>query len=435
MNPGPIEFDSAVLREMHHKGVSHVDKQFIDKFGESLEMMRKVFLSPNGQPLIISGSGTLGWDMVGANLLSTGDAVLVVNTGYFGDHLADCLAIYGAQIEHLRAAAVGGRPLLSELKVALKKQRFKMITLTHVDTSTGVLTDLKAMASTIRNLQPDALIVIDGVCALGGEECRMTEWDLDVVITGSQKCIGVPSGLSLLMVSPRALRVFEKQPQLTSYYCSWKNWIPIMTKYENRMGSYFATPAVNHVYALHTALCQLLANGGMEARFNEHLQISTAMKEAITSLGCSQVPTSREAAANTMTCVRFPKGVNGPAFLKCVVENGVSLSGGLHKQIKSEYFRIGHMGPSTRRLDHVLLTIKAIEAALTKCGHQFRKGAGVERINQLKTSLPSITKRVGCPFRTSSCSGCPAPPACQLMTLALMTATFLAGWALGSRRN
>lgn len=327
---------------------------------------------------------------------------------------------------------------MSELKTALKKKSYKLITLTHVDTSTGVLTDIESMATTIRNLQPDALIMVDGVCALGGEECRMSDWDLDVVLTGSQKCIGVPAGLSLVMVSVRALRTFEQgagNPD-TSYYCSWKKWLPIMNKYENRQPSYFATPAVNHIYALHLALKQMLANGGMEARFKEHLQVSNAIKAAITALGCSQVPESRDAAANTMTCVRFPKNVKGPEFLDKVVENGVSLSGGLHKQIKTEYFRIGHMGPSTRRLDHVLQTIKAIEIAFEACGHEFRRGAGVEKIKALKQTLPTIKK---CPFpyrfEPSWYDRCPVPPVCQILTVALFASTFAAGFVLGGGRR
>ena len=134
----------------------------------------------------------------------------------------------------------------------------------------------------------------------------------------------------------------------------------------------------------------MFINPRSNCRCREHRQVSLAVKAAIVALGCTQVPESREAAANTMTCVRFPAEVKGPAFLKHVVECGVSLSGGLHKQIKTEYFRIGHMGPSTRRLDHVVKTIKAIESALAACGHQFKRGAGLEKIYELKKNLPSI---------------------------------------------
>lgn len=101
---------------------------------------------------------------------------------------------YGAKITHLRAKQVGDRPSKESLKAALEKKKYKLVTITHVDTSTGVLADVQGMAKLIRSVQSDALIVVDGVCALGGEECRMTDWDLDVVITGSQKCIGVPAG-------------------------------------------------------------------------------------------------------------------------------------------------------------------------------------------------------------------------------------------------
>ncbi|DBA04089.1 TPA: hypothetical protein N0F65_009436 [Lagenidium giganteum] len=431
MNPGPIEFEARVLKEFATEGISHVDKTVIEAFGRCLEKMRKVFLAPDGQPLIVAGSGTLGWDMVGANLINAGDNALVINNGYFGDNFGECLERYGATVTHLRAE-VGSQPSTAELSAILTGGvSFKLVTITHVDTSSGVLAHVKDFATTIRRHQPDAIIVVDGVCALGGEECRMKQWDLDVVLTGSQKCIAVPAGLSLMVVRPRALQAFENNTSTTKYYVDWRNWLPIMKSYEARTPSYFATPSVNHLFALNKAFDILLDDGGMEKRFLEHRLIGQAVKDAVKALGCSLV-TDADSGANTLTCVRFPAGVTGPNFLPKVYQRGVSLAGGLHKKIKTEYFRIGHMGPSTRRLDHVIKTIQAIEDALIECGHTVpTKGKAVQIIKALKDKIPVKP----CCSYTMAYHGCPVPPRCQVWTIGTLVAAFAAGFLLSQLKK
>ncbi|KAI9909837.1 hypothetical protein PsorP6_011064 [Peronosclerospora sorghi] len=427
MNPGPIEFEPRVLHAFATEGMSHVDKTVIDVFGQCLEKMRKVFLAPDGQPLIVAGSGTLGWDMVGANLINDGDDVLVINTGYFGDNFGQCLERYGAKTTHLRGE-IGSQPLISELEKELQRgTRFTVVTITHVDTSTGVRAHVKEFAAAIRRLQPEAVIVVDGVCATGGEETRMKQWDLDVVLTGSQKCIGVPAGLSLLVIRPRALQLFERNTSTVKYYVDWRNWLPIMKNYEARQPSYFATPAVNHLFALNVALDILLADGGMERRFQEHKLIGEAVKEAVKTLGCSLV-TTIDCGANTLTCARYPSGVGAADFLPKVVQRGVSLAGGLHKAIKTEYFRIGHMGPSTRRLDHILKTIDAIEGALIQCGHPVPHRGQAAR--ELKKRLQAIIPvRPACGY-ASVYHGCPVPRKCQVYSIGTMLLAFASGYLI-----
>ncbi|KAL8017240.1 putative aminotransferase class V domain, pyridoxal phosphate-dependent transferase, major [Plasmopara halstedii] len=423
MNPGPIEFEPRVLKSFAMEGISHVDKTVIEVFGQCLEKMRKVFLAPDGQPLVVAGSGTLGWDMVGANLVNEGDDVLVVNTGYFGDNFAECLERYGATIAHLRCK-IGAQPSLLELEKILQSgTSFKVVTITHVDTSTGVRAHVKEFAAAIRRFQPDAVIVVDGVCATGGEETRMKLWDLDVVLTGSQKCLGVPAGLSLMVIRPRALHLFEKNTSKVKYYVDWRNWLPIMKNYEARQPSYFATPSVNHLFALNVALDILLENGGMEQRFKEHQLVGDAIKEAMKMLGCSLVTTS-DSSANTLTCVRYPTGVGAADFLPKVVKRGVSLAGGLHKVIKTDYFRIGHMGPSTRRLDHILKTVEAVEAAFIECGHKVAQPgkAAKELKKKLQTIIPMQPK---CSFVYHSC---PVPPKCQIYSIGMVIVAFAAGF-------
>ncbi|MGQ9599029.1 MAG: pyridoxal-phosphate-dependent aminotransferase family protein [Anaerolineae bacterium] len=372
MIPGPIEFEPAVLAALGAPTTSHLDPAFIETFGQALERMRQVFCCLDGQPFILAGSGTLAMDMAGANLTEPGDRVLVVNTGYFSDRFAALLERYGAEITQVRAP-VGGRPSLEEVEEALKRHRFKFMTVTHVDTSTGVITDVQGLAALAR--QYETLIVVDGVCSVAGEELPMSDWGVDVALTASQKAIGVPPGLALLVAGPRAMAAFRRRTSpVRNYYADWTQWLPIMESCEARKPSYFGTPPVNLIWALNVSLGQILAEG-MEARVARHRALGQACQQAIQALGLGQVPLQPEYAAHTMTAPRYPSGINGAELLARIREAGVVLAGGLHPAIRTEYFRIGHMGAA--RLGDVLTTIGAIEIGLAACGYQFERGAGV----------------------------------------------------------
>ena len=201
-------------------------------FSEVLQNLRKLFQTtdPASQPFVISGSGTLGWDQVAANLAEPGDEVLVLHTGYFADSFADCFETYGAKVTQLKAP-IGDRPQLDQIEKALKEKKYKIVTVTHVDTSTGVLSELKPLSDLVQKVSPETLLVVDGVCSVGSEEIRFDDWKLDVVLTASQKAIGCPAGLSILMASGKAIEVFKnRQTRPTSYFGSWKNWLPSKSK-------------------------------------------------------------------------------------------------------------------------------------------------------------------------------------------------------------
>src|SRR5512136_2819510 len=340
MIPGPIEFEPAVLAAMSVPTTSHVAPNFIEAFGQALEKTRKVFLSADGQPFVLAGSGTLAMDTAVANLIEPGDKALVVNTGFFSDRMAAILERYGAQVTHVKAP-VGGRPAIEDMEAALKKDRFKVMTVTHVDTSTAVITDVKALAQLAQ--QHGVLSIVDGVCSVAGEELRMIEWGVDIALTASQKAISVPPGLALVVASPRAMQAFkQRQTPVMSYYSDWANWLPIMEAYEAHKPSYFGTPAVNLVWALNVSLGQILAEG-MDARFKRHRALSRACKQAVAALGLAQVPLRPECAANTMTAPLYPDDIQGAELLARIKEAGVVLAGGLHPAIRAKYFRIGHM--------------------------------------------------------------------------------------------
>jgi alanine-glyoxylate transaminase/serine-glyoxylate transaminase/serine-pyruvate transaminase len=247
------------------------------------------------------------------------------------------------------------------------------MTITQVDTSTGVLADVESLAALAQ--AHGTLVVVDGVCSVAGEALRMVDWGVDLAFTASQKAVSVPPGLALAVARPAALAAFRaRRTPVGSYYADWSNWLPIMEAYEARRPGYFGTPAVNLVWALNVSLGQILAEG-LDARVARHLRLGRACQAAIAALGLGQVPLAPALAAHTMTAPRFPAGVAGADLLKHTGAAGVTLAGGLHPAIRAEYFRIGHMGPMT--LNDVLAAIGAIEHGLARCGYAFPAGAGV----------------------------------------------------------
>ncbi|KAG6836775.1 hypothetical protein H0H93_003553 [Arthromyces matolae] len=378
--PGPIEVTDEVLFANAAPSVSHVSPDFIKIFGDAIRLTR--------------GSGTLGWDQarpiidilltpnltfypkVSANLVEPGESALVLHTGYFGDSFSDwqapllllcraTLQTYGARVDVLKAnlGTVVEQPALEK---ALRQKKYKIVTFTHVDTSTGaldeycrqcgglkrihigVLSNAKLIAETVRRVSPETLVVADCVCSVGSEEIRFDEWDLDVVLTASQKGLGTPPGLSILVASQRAMKVYQTRASpITSYYASWKKWLPIMNAYETGTPAYFATPPVNLINAYLTSLQQLTnASPSLEERFRLHREASKLVKDAAADLGLKQIATEPSVAANGMTTLYYPHGLGASDIIPRFAQHGVVIAGGLLAEIKDKYFRIGHMGVS-----------------------------------------------------------------------------------------
>lgn len=377
MIPGPITFDPAVLRAMSIPTPSHLAPSFMNTFGTCLEQMREIFLSRSSQPFIIAGSGTLAMEMAVCNLVERGDRVLVCNSGYFGSRYVDILSRLGVQVDELKTE-IGDTISLQQVKEKLEEQDYKLVTLTQVDTSTAVLNPVKEIGEVVANF--DTLLVVDGVCGAAAEETRFDTWNLDVYFTASQKAIGVPPGLALLMFSDSAMKTYKaRKSPVASYYCDIANWLPIMQAYEERRPSYFGTPAVNLILALKESTDQILEEG-MEVCFKRHVKLSNAVKAGIRALDLKTIPKSDEKAAHTLTAPFYPNGVDGDLFRAKMTENGVIVAGGLQPGIKTKYFRIGHMGRITA-LD-VLAVIGAVERALIGCGYQIETGKGVEKAQQ-----------------------------------------------------
>ncbi len=373
MIPGPIEFEPEVLRAMGANTTSHVAPNFIETFGHSIELMRKVWMAPTGQPFIVAGSGTLAMDMAACNLIEKGDNALVISSGYFGKRFQKILDCYGANTTILEVAP-GEVVNLEFIEKNLKEKSYKLLTFTHVDTSTGVKVDAKAIAALAKKY--NVLSILDGVCSVVGEEIRQEEWGIDIALTGSQKAVGVPPGLALLVASQKAMDVWKnRKTPVQNYYGDWANWISIMTAYEERRPSYFGTPAVNLVAALEVSL-RLIDEDGILNRVQRHEKLADAFRKAMSALKLELLPNTTKNAANTLTAVYYPEGIDGAAFRKKVSEYGVIIAGGLLPELKTKYFRVGHMGAIAPQ--DLITTISAIEYGLKTVGYGFEDGVALK---------------------------------------------------------
>jgi len=371
MIPGPITFDPAVLRVMSTPTPSHIAPSFRESFGTCLERLREVFLG-SGQPFIIAGTGTLAMELGVSNLVERGERVLVCDSGYFGTRYVNILERLGVQVDVLKTP-IGDTNSPSQIEEKLEEFDYKAITVTQVDTSTAVLNPIKEIGNRVKNF--DTLLVVDGVCAAAGEETRFDDWNIDVYFTASQKAIGVPPGLALLMFSSNAIAAHKsRKSAVISYYCDLANWLPIMQAYEKRQPAYLGTPAVNLILALEKSTEQIL-DEGIEACFNRHKIMDSAIKAGVQALDLETVPLNEDKSAHTLTAPYYPDGVDGDKFRMKMQENGVIVAGGLLSEIKSKYFRIGHMGRITA--SDILGTIGAIERSLIACGHSIEPGQGL----------------------------------------------------------
>ncbi|KAF7797185.1 hypothetical protein EIP86_008377 [Pleurotus ostreatoroseus] len=348
-------------------------------------MTRDVVCTTTGQPFLVAGSGTLGWDQVASNLIEPGEHALLLNSGYFGDSFTDCLRAYGANVDEIRAP-FGKAVTQAELEQALQKKSYKLVCFTHVDTSTSVLSDAQMIGETVKRLSPNSLVILDGVCSVASEEICMDAWGIDVVLTASQKGLGAPPGLSIVVASQRALQVLDNRvAPVASFYASWKRWLPIMKAYENGTPAYFATPPVNLIRAFHASLTQITRREpSLEKRFQLHREAAQRVRSAAAELGLALVPTDLKYTANGMTAIYLPQGLGVADLVPRLAQRGVVITGGIHKEYKGllsslgrfgwsqkadaiystdKYFRIGHMGvtavqPERKDVDKVITALK-----------------------------------------------------------------------------
>jgi len=221
--PGPTPVSEEVLSALSKETIAHTDDRFANIMTGALDKARKLFGAEKGFPFIIAGSGTLGMEMALTNILNEGENLLVLSHGFFGDRFVDIGKTLGVNVEVLKAPAGETVPSTS-IESTLRKHHFHAITITHVDTSTGTLADVEAIANMLHEVSPETFIVVDGVCATGGVEQKFDKWGIDVIFTGSQKALAVPPGLTLLAFSERAIEKRKSMARVRTYYGDILRW-------------------------------------------------------------------------------------------------------------------------------------------------------------------------------------------------------------------
>ena len=370
MIPGPTNVDPIVLRSMARPTISHTSASFANISKETMVDLGRIFKT-NGLILPLAGSGTLGAEVALANILEPGDKVLAICGGYFGDRLAEVATTLGARVDRLELEW-GSAAKKEDLDRKLSNTTYKALLAVHVDTSTGVANPAKELAGLAR--LKGALFVLDTVCSMGGMEVQVDDWGIDVCFTGSQKALAIPPGMTVISFSSKALEAREKRKAPpTFYYGDIKRWMPILQD----PTKYFATPAVNMVYALHES-CRLILAEGLEERFKRHAKLASAFRAGLRAIGL-RLLCEDSTASNTLTVAYYPDGVRDAEFRGVMADDyGVVVAGGLGP-LKEKVFRVGHMGNVNR--NDILATLSAIEGSLTKQGHAFQTGSGVSAAN------------------------------------------------------
>lgn len=367
MIPGPTPVDQSVLDALSKDTVSHLDPELVKTLKETLNDLKVIVMTEKGQPFTIPGTGTLGMEAALVNSLKKGDRLLVVSHGFFGDRFAEIARGYGIEVEVL-ASEWGKIVEVEKIAQKLKEKSFSAITVTHVDTSTGVCAPLEEVGEVIKRF-PETLFIVDAVCATGGIEERMDDWGVDIVFAGNQKALGVPPGLANLVFSEKALERRNALGNISSYYMDINRWLPIM---RDPGSGYFATHAVNMVNALHQGLKNILEEG-LEERFRRHRRFALAFQAGLEKLRFKILPL-KKIRANTMSAVLYPSGIEDLTFREKLYQNGVLVSAG-KGVLAGKLFRLGHMGSITE--NEVVATMSIIEKTLSEFNYDFELGSGL----------------------------------------------------------
>lgn len=343
--PGPTPVVDEIYEALSKETRGHTDPRFVEVFKNALQQTKDL-LKTDGEVFIVAGSGTLAMEMAIVNTVGRGEKLLVISHGYFGDRFLPLSKAFGIDVDVLQAEW-GKQVDLSLVEQKLAEAQYKAVTITHADTSTGVVSDLEQLVPLIK--QAGALVILDGVVATAALDENMNKSyghpdnKIDVVLTGSQKAIGIPPGLAIIAFNQIALEARNDLGVIPAYYSDIQNWLPIMKD----PSKYFATPPVNMIYAYNEAL-KIVLEEGIKQREKRHVAYGRAVRAALKTYGMTPLA-SEEVAAPTLSCLLYPEGVDDVSFRTNLSKRGIIVAGAL-AHLAGKAFRIGHMGNTTARM-------------------------------------------------------------------------------------
>jgi alanine-glyoxylate transaminase/serine-glyoxylate transaminase/serine-pyruvate transaminase len=361
--------------------IDHRGPAFAALGQEVLEGIKRIFKTA-GPVVIFPASGTGAWESALVNTLSPGDKVLAFETGEFARLWCEMAKRLGLDVDVASSDwRRGVDPALVESKLAEdRNQAIRAVLIVHNETSTGATTRVAEVRHAMDRVKHPALLLVDAVSSLGSIDLRHDEWNIDVTISGSQKGLMLPPGLSFNAVSEKALAA-SRTSQFTKSYWAWEPMLNF-----NRSGFFPYTPATNLLFGLREAL-RMLAEEGLDNVFARHRRLAEAARCAVRAWGLEMVCLYPEEYSNVVTAILLPEGHDADAFRKTVLEKyNLSLGAGLGK-LKGRAFRIGHLGDFNELM--LAGTLAGVEMGLSLAGLPFKKGGVQAALQHMASGTPA----------------------------------------------
>lgn len=350
--PGPVDVRPEVLARMAEPMIGHRTKDASALQNSISDKLRRLMYTEN--EILLSTSSGSGL-MEGAVRSCTGRRAAVFSIGAFGDRWFKMATSNGIPAD-LFSSELGTCTRPEEVEAALSTGLYDLITITHNETATGVATPMEPIAEVVRRY-PDVIFCVDAVSSLGGHKIEVDKLGIDICITSSQKCLGLPPGLALCSVSGKAIRAAEKVPHRGLYF----DYVELYKFVKEKNYQYPSTPSLSHMFALDYQLDRIFEEG-LDNRFARH----AAMADIVREWGSRnfELFAQEGCRSNTVTCIRNTRGFDFSALNKALGARGYSISNGYGKA-KDITFRIAHMADTTvddiRKLlavlDEILLEI------------------------------------------------------------------------------
>lgn len=356
MGPGPSEVHPRVLRAMAQPLIGHLDPEFITIMDEVRAMLREVMRTRNEMTFAISAPGSAGMEASLVNLLEPGDEAVICVHGVFGGRMAEIAGRCDAKVT--RVEAEWGHPIdPGKVEEALRGRKPKLVAIVHAETSTGVRQPLEQIGRMTR--EAGALFVVDAVTSLGGIDVRVDDWGIDVLYSGTQKCLSAPPGLAPITFSAAALDAVDRRK---SRVRSWFLDVTLLRGYwSGGQRAYHHTAPVSMAFALREAL-RIVLEEGLDARFQRHLRNHELLRHALEELGFEFLvdPAYRLPQLNA---VRLPAGIDDAATRRRLLDEfDIEIGGGLGP-LAGKIWRIGLMGESSTP-NHVNALVDALQTVL-----------------------------------------------------------------------
>ncbi len=325
--------------------------------------------------LTLTCSGTGGMEATLVSFYSPGETVIVLNGGKFGERWAQMGRAFGLDVVELRTPW-GEAPDPGSVAVALRSHpRARGVFVTHCETSTGTVLDVREIARVVRE-KSDALVCVDGISSVGALELRCGAWGIDVCVTGSQKGLMIPPGLAFASCGERAVRAASRST-MPKYYFD----LGAALRAQEKGGDTPWTPAIALVRGADATLA-MIREEGMEQIWSRHERLAAGLRAGVAALGLTLFSSS---PSNSVTAVRLPGGVEWNALAAALrKESGVTFAGGQGEQA-GRILRIGHMGYVDG--PDILTAVAALERALSACGFAVDRGAGLRAAEEEFTRL------------------------------------------------